>query len=361
MICICGICAIINFSGLTEKDLAYFTHTFKKSDLRGPMACGVGTQNLQVIKSLGKSSDFINTEAYKTFLRGAIGQKWIVGHTRYATQGPPAIMSNNHPLTRDANKFFVVHNGVVGSSSITEDPDVTDSYIIADAIKNSWDEGHLQNTVRKAYSQFWGFAATIAWTKNEICLTSAHNPIRRATLPNGSIVVASDTDYFPEGSKDTMFVNKDGGSVCFDTAGGKLVALVTQMERPSRIELHNWDEFVSDEVDEESKAFKQALSHKKSAQTSLFDLRKKVKVNEYIRGNERIPVNPTNVNEQRAHIVKLRASGKITRNVFEARMNNLYKPKHDEIYQPIDVAKINHSHFERKRRRIDDEGSWYYS
>jgi glucosamine 6-phosphate synthetase-like amidotransferase/phosphosugar isomerase protein len=40
-----------------------------------------------------------------------MGARTIIGHTRWATQGSPGFMENNHPLKR--GPFFIIHNGHV--------------------------------------------------------------------------------------------------------------------------------------------------------------------------------------------------------------------------------------------------------
>jgi len=256
MIFMCGIGALINFKGITQEDLEAFTLTFAKNDSRGKMACGVGLQNLNVIKAIGASSEFVKTDKYKKFIQSAIGQQWIVGHTRHATQGDPAKFENDHPISLMRRKYLVIHNGVVGTNKFVVDPNKTDSYAIAEAIKRNWIEGDLQNTVKKAYSEFWGYAATITWTPKQICLAAYMNPIRRGTLQNGALIISSDTDYFPPKTDEIFFMNRSGGSVCFNCDGSHTTTFVKTLDRPSYTTVTNWDYFVDEEDDEEKDYFK---------------------------------------------------------------------------------------------------------
>lgn len=43
------------------------------------------------------------------------GTRAVLGHTRWATQGLPAFMENNHPIKR--GPFFIIHNGHVNNDS----------------------------------------------------------------------------------------------------------------------------------------------------------------------------------------------------------------------------------------------------
>ena len=94
----CGICAVVNFNGLTQADLDSFTHTLVQSEKRGKDATGAALQSQDFIKAPMPASDYVKTNAYKHFLRKALGQKWIVGHT-----------SNDINATQTMWKFFKAH------------------------------------------------------------------------------------------------------------------------------------------------------------------------------------------------------------------------------------------------------------
>src|SRR3990167_2182628 len=236
----CGICAVVNFNGLTQADLDSFTHTLVQSEKRGKDATGAALQSQDFIKAPTPASDYVKTNAYKHFLRKALGQKWIVGHTRHATQGDPKDNINNHPILIHPRNSLLVFNGIVSSNTIKEDESKTDTYIIVDAIKKHWVSGNLAESVKKAYKEFWGFSATIASTKNEIVFTASGNPLRRGSLPNGSKVFASDTDFFPEGTTDNEFF-KPGTQLSYDEKGTSKIMQVEMAERPVVKFESDWD------------------------------------------------------------------------------------------------------------------------
>lgn len=205
----CGICAVINYEGLTQADIDYFTHIFKNCSKRGEDASGIVLQNLTVLKQPGSVLNFVKTNKYKQVLSSAKGLQWIVGHTRHATRGDPKFNINNHPLT-DLNtilhhrerRFWMVFNGVVQPAKGLPELDLkyTDGYYISNAIRKEWTDGDLLETVRKAYKHITGYAATITMTRTQIVFARIYNPIVMCSLPNHSTGFASEGTFFPQGS-----------------------------------------------------------------------------------------------------------------------------------------------------------------
>lgn len=203
----CGILAVINFNGLNGRDLAAFTHTFIKSQERGRDASGVALPDMNFIKASVPSEHFVKRPEYKGFLKKAIGQKWIIGHTRLATQGDPQFNVNNHPMVSRKGRFMVVHNGGVGSDVIESDPNKTDSYIIVKAISRGRRKGKsLFDSVKEAYGMFHGAASTIATSSDEIVFTKLVRPLYIGRK-NGSIIVASKSEFFPKGTDNVKTFN----------------------------------------------------------------------------------------------------------------------------------------------------------
>lgn len=68
-----------------------------------------GNSKIRVVKREGliDSASGIDT-VLRSVPRGA---RWVIGHTRFATHGSPAVMANNHPITH--KRIVGAHNGVV--------------------------------------------------------------------------------------------------------------------------------------------------------------------------------------------------------------------------------------------------------
>jgi glucosamine 6-phosphate synthetase-like amidotransferase/phosphosugar isomerase protein len=278
----CGIVGLVNFKGLTQEDLDYFKYVLVLSEARGTDATGVGLQNLEVEKAPIRASEFVKTKQFNQIIKKAVGQQWIIGHTRHGTQGPANINSNNHPL-RVYNKALVAHNGIVHTDKLKEDKSVTDSYIIVSALKKKWGSKSLQEIVKEAYTLFYGYAATIVSSKKSIVFSAINNPLNSGVLPNGSLVFASQPSFFPNGTG-SVFNFSSGDSIAYNTQGRVTSTNIKMGESPKPV--YNWDSFNSRDAVTEDEDYEQ---------TSLFSpyerfrvdgkKKKKVKVSSYYRGS----------------------------------------------------------------------------
>jgi hypothetical protein len=230
----CGICGIVNFKGITWTDLQYFTEVLKKSEDRGHHATGVALQSLDFLKAGIPAKDFILRHEFRDILKRAIGQKWIVGHTRWATQGDPSNNWNNHPVTALPGKYLLVHNGIVGTDKFDENTDKVDTFVVANAIKKEWREEDLFTTVQESYKSFYGSAAIAVVDHSEIILARRDNPIVMGTLKSGAITFASEEKFLKnkyEKAKDIVHL-PDNTIVGYDQYGAKKSGTVERKERP---------------------------------------------------------------------------------------------------------------------------------
>lgn len=83
---------------------------------RGTHAAGVALidrmGNLSWSKKKGPAVQFIRTRQYMDVMSNlTAGTNLIMGHTRYATDGDPSSMANNHPIK--AGDVVMTHNGVI--------------------------------------------------------------------------------------------------------------------------------------------------------------------------------------------------------------------------------------------------------
>lgn len=107
----CGIAGIYLRDPSLSVDLNAMTDTLlDEIENRGQHATGfvaIGDEGtLEWQKAACKASTFI-----KHRRQIPDGARLVLGHTRWATQGLPAFMENNHPIKR--GPFFIIHNGHV--------------------------------------------------------------------------------------------------------------------------------------------------------------------------------------------------------------------------------------------------------
>lgn len=187
----CGICAVFNKNGLNQDNLLHFTKMLESNYTRGEDSTGIALQSLDYLKSATPSYDYVKTQDFQDFLDKALGQQWILGHTRRSTRGNPEILENDHPI-RGKKPFLLAHNGVVGTNKIPVSYSKTDTYIIVDSVDKHFKNNDLESTLRSAYKEFWGSSTTITVTKNQFGVVKRINPIFRGDTTDGGVAFASE-------------------------------------------------------------------------------------------------------------------------------------------------------------------------
>jgi glucosamine--fructose-6-phosphate aminotransferase (isomerizing) len=106
-------CGIVGYIGDKQADDILLTG-LKRLEYRGYDSAGLAILNgsdLQVEKKEGKVDD-LRSELNGQLMGGTLG----VGHTRWATHGPPSD-ANAHPHVSSDGSFALVHNGIIENHS----------------------------------------------------------------------------------------------------------------------------------------------------------------------------------------------------------------------------------------------------
>jgi glucosamine--fructose-6-phosphate aminotransferase (isomerizing) len=103
-------CGIIGYVG-KRQTVPILLEGLRRLEYRGYDSAGIAVLNgngLQVLKKKGKIDEGLARLVDKNPLEGTVG----LGHTRWATHGPPSDV-NSHPHLDQTGRIAVVHNGVI--------------------------------------------------------------------------------------------------------------------------------------------------------------------------------------------------------------------------------------------------------
>ncbi|MCM3702801.1 glutamine--fructose-6-phosphate transaminase (isomerizing) [Paenibacillus macerans] len=164
-------CGIVGYIGKRDTQ-SVLIEGLKKLEYRGYDSAGIAvftSDGLKISKSLGRLAN-LESKLVNAPLQGSAG----IGHTRWATHGKPSDV-NSHPHTDHAQKFSVVHNGIVenyldlkeeligqGYVFVSE----TDTEVISHLIAREY-QGDIVKAVQKAISYMRGAYALGVLTEYE--------------------------------------------------------------------------------------------------------------------------------------------------------------------------------------------------
>src|SRR3990172_8050370 len=103
-------CGIVGYIG-NRNASKVILEGLKVLEYRGYDSCGMATMGpeLQVKKDRGMIEEVDSGQCFLE-MKGNMG----IGHTRWATHGPPS-KANSHPHTDCKNEIAIVHNGIISN------------------------------------------------------------------------------------------------------------------------------------------------------------------------------------------------------------------------------------------------------
>ncbi len=280
-------CGIVGYIGTRAAGLVLI-EGLKKLEYRGYDSAGVAFhENGQLIitKAAGSVADLekLIEDKYKTFKAG-------VGHTRWATHGPPTDL-NAHPHSSASGEIVVVHNGIIENhrslrKRLSEEAGIkfrseTDSEVLAHLIEYYYD-GDLLKTVRRAMTEVEGsYALVVACSKEPDLLVCARqdSPLIIG-LGEGENYVASDIPALLAHTRKTCIM--DDGEFALITS--EKVELFDKEGLPVEKEIFEitWDQeaaekggydhFMLKEIMEQPDAVRETLRQRVDLEESKVDL-----------------------------------------------------------------------------------------
>ena len=150
-------CGIIGYTGDRQAREVILTG-LKRLEYRGYDSAGVAISNgkLEIFKNKGDISDL---EAIMPEIKGSFG----IGHTRWATHGPP-LKNNAHPIVDCKEEIALVHNGIIENNVALREElmkhghvfrSETDTEVAVHLLEEYYD-GNLEDAVVKTVARLEG-------------------------------------------------------------------------------------------------------------------------------------------------------------------------------------------------------------
>ncbi len=280
-------CGIVGYTGTGEAGRV-LVEGLKKLEYRGYDSAGVALHEngrLIVTKAAGSVADLekMLNDQYQAVRVG-------IGHTRWATHGPPTDL-NAHPHSSASGDIVVVHNGIIenhrslrrklGEEAGYKFRSETDSEVLAHLIEHCYD-GDLLKAVRKAMSQVDGsYALVAACTREPDRLVCARkdSPLIIG-LGAGENFVASDVPALLAHTRracvmdDGEFASLTPGKVEVSGADGKLIKkdILEINWDIEAAEKGGYDHFMLKEIMEQPVAVRETLRQRIDSASGRVDL-----------------------------------------------------------------------------------------
>ncbi len=195
-------CGIVGYVGGRDASKVVL-EGLKILEYRGYDSCGIATfdSELEVRKDRGMIDEVDSGQRFLE-MKGTIG----IGHTRWATHGPPS-RENSHPHTDCTGEIAIVHNGIISNylelrKSLADRGHTftseTDSEVLAHLIEEQHADQGLEEAVISALESVEGSYAVLAVSSREpgriIC--ARHESPLLLGLGEGECFLGSDISAF---------------------------------------------------------------------------------------------------------------------------------------------------------------------
>lgn len=266
-------CGIVGYIGKRDA-LEMIMKGLFKLEYRGYDSAGIAlieNKSIAIRKREGKLTELAKL-LDKEPVKGVVG----IGHTRWATHGPPNTV-NAHPHTDCTGRFILVHNGIIENfASLKAEllkeghtfKSETDSEVLVHLVEKYY-KGNLLEAVRKAISCAEGayaIAVIAEESPDEIVVARKASPLI-VGLGEGENFVASDVPAILEYTDRVLYLNDDElARVTRDEVKIYDLDLNELKRQPSKIEWsleqaekNGFEKFMLKEIYEQPKAFSNVL------------------------------------------------------------------------------------------------------
>jgi glucosamine--fructose-6-phosphate aminotransferase (isomerizing) len=278
-------CGIVGYVGRQSTAGQIVIDGLSRLEYRGYDSAGIALWRpegrIDVVRSIGATAEL---SATVTSDGVDLGGHVAIGHTRWATHGPPSVR-NAHPHLSWGGRLALVHNGIIENWSELrrrlEPTGVgwrsdTDTEVLSSWIEHVWSShpgSDLLEAVREALGDVMGAYAILALDVESGTVVAARRSSPMAVgLGDGEVVIASDAVPIVRHTRDIVYLDDgDLARISLDPAGradvrfsNLLSKVVTpRVERveieAGTIELAGYDTFMLKEIHEQPNTVHDAL------------------------------------------------------------------------------------------------------
>jgi len=276
-------CGIVGYAG-PDQVLPIIMEGLRRLEYRGYDSAGVAILDggLTVVKRAGKLSNLESSLADRGGVAGTVG----MGHTRWATHGPPTD-GNAHPHVDCTGTMAVIHNGIIENFQDLRDRLIkaghvlisdTDTECVAHLLEDAYD-GNLVESVRVVVAELTGaYALVVASTQEPdvIVGVKVSSPLVIG-LGRGENMLASDfpallqrtRTFVPLSERQIAEVRADSVRVV-DFAGTEVALQPIEVDWDlAAAEKSGFDDFMLKEIHEQPSAIRDTLRGRVDAKGRL--------------------------------------------------------------------------------------------
>ncbi len=280
-------CGIVGYTG-EARALPILLEALHRLEYRGYDSAGVAVEEEDgfFLKKVKGKIGALEETLLDVGLKGTTG----IGHTRWATHGPPSV-ENAHPHFSEDKKIMLVHNGIIENhvelrSRLDSDIDfssVTDTEVLVHMLSERYN-GNLTETLRNCLQEVEGSYAVVAMHRDEpgkLVAARSGSPLIIGCGTDG-MYAASDLPALLDFTRDVIFLDEDEMATL--TADQVTVQTMDGEERKKAVNTISWGaveaqksgykHFMLKEIAEQPQVLRQSMRGRISSdnKVSLSDL-----------------------------------------------------------------------------------------
>ena len=284
-------CGIVAYLG-EQQAYPVILKGLKRLEYRGYDSAGIAlieNKTIQTVKKKGKVAKL--EEAFSNYsTKGSVG----IGHTRWATHGPPSD-ENAHPHVVNSGRIAIVHNGIIENYASIKAELITRGYTFSsetdtevlvaliDDIETK-ENVSLDEAVRIALTQVVGAYAIVILSEdnpNKLIAAKKGSPLVIGVGEKGEFYLASDATPIVEYTKNVVYLEDEEIAVMELGSKLRLTNIKNQEKTPyvqtlelnlEAIEKGGYDHFMLKEIFEQSRSIRDCIRGRMLPQKGMINM-----------------------------------------------------------------------------------------